>query len=152
FSGPAPAPRVRAPTERVGVAAAGEGSYRARHRGNVDDVVRGLKANRAAAVLVSVARCDQIARAGGEMMGREFPRVPTLALLSDIEPGTPRTMLLLGQSGVRQLIDVREPSGWRELRSLLLGTQIDSMQRRALSQLAVDLSGVSNERWQFFEP
>jgi AraC-like DNA-binding protein len=142
---------VLTPTERIRVDAAGEGSYRALHRDNVDDVVRDLKANRAAAVLVSVARCDQIARAGVEMMVREFPRVPTLALLSDIEPGTPRTMLLLGQSGVRQLIDVREPSGWRELRSLLLGTQIDSMQRRALSQLAVDLSGASNDCWRFFE-
>ena len=110
-----------------------------------------LKANRATAVLVSVARCDQTARAGVEMMVREFPRVPTVALLSHVEPGTPRTMLLLGQSGIRQLIDVREPSGWRELRTLLLGTQVDSMQRRALSQLAVDLSGATNDCWRFFE-
>jgi len=103
------------------------------------------------AVLVSVARCDQIARAGVEMMVREFPRVPTVALLSNVEPGTPRTMLLLGQSGVRQLIDVREASGWRELRSFLLGTQIDSLQRRALSQLGVDLSGATTDCWRFFE-
>src|SRR5216110_22114 len=142
---------VLTPTERIRVDAAGEGSYRALHRDNVDDVVRDLKANRAAAVLVSVARCDQIARAGVEMMVREFPRVPTVALLSQVEPGTPRTMLLLGQSGVRQLIDVREASGWRELRSLLLGTQVDSMQRRALSQLAVDLTGASADCWRFFE-
>ncbi|HEV8234714.1 MAG TPA: helix-turn-helix domain-containing protein [Gemmatimonadaceae bacterium] len=142
---------VLTPTERIRVDAAGEGSYHALHRDNVDDVVKDLKANRAAAVLVSVARCDQIARAGVEMMVREFPRVPTVALLSQVEPGTPRTMLLLGQSGVRQLIDVREASGWRELRSLLLGTQVDSMQRRALSQLAVDLTGASADCWRFFE-
>lgn len=142
---------VLTPTERLRVDAAGEGSYRALHRDNVDDVVKDLKANRAAAVLVSVARCDQVARAGVEMMVREFPRVPTVALLSDVEPGTPRTMLLLGQSGVRQLIDVREAAGWRELRSLLLGTQIDSLQRRALSQLAVDLSGATADCWRFFE-
>jgi AraC-like DNA-binding protein len=142
---------VLTPTERMRVDAAGEGSYRALHRDSVDDVVKDLKANRAAAVLVSVARCDQIARAGVEMMVREFPRVPTVALLSLVEPGTPRTMLLLGQSGVRQLIDVREPSGWRELRSFLLGTQIDSMQRRALSQLAVDLTGATTDCWRFFE-
>jgi AraC-like DNA-binding protein len=139
------------PNERIRVDAAGEGSYRALHRDTVDDVVKDLKANRAAAVIVSVARCDQIARAGVEMMVREFPRVPTVVLLSQVEPGTPRAMLLLGQSGIRQLIDVREPSGWRELRSLLLGTQVDSMQRRALSQLAVDLSGASNDCWRFFE-
>jgi AraC-like DNA-binding protein len=142
---------VLTPTERIRVDAAGEGSYQALHRDSVDDVVKDLKANRAAAVLVSVARCDQSARAGVEMMVREFPRVPTVALLSQVEPGTPRTMLLLGQSGIRQLIDVREASGWRELRSLLLGTQVDSMQRRALSQLAVDLTGGSADCWRFFE-
>jgi AraC-like DNA-binding protein len=142
---------VLTPTERIRVDAAGEGSYRALHRDSVEDVVKDLKANRAAAVLVSVARCDHVARAGVEMVVREFPRVPTVALLSQIEPGTPRAMLLLGHSGVRQLIDVREASGWRELRSLLLGSQVDSMQRRALSQLAVDLSGATSDCWRFFD-
>jgi AraC-like DNA-binding protein len=142
---------VLTPTERIRVDAAGEGSYQALHRDSVDDVVKDLKANRASAVLVSVARCDHIARAGVEMVVREFPRVPTVALLSQVEPWTPRTMLLLGQSGIRQLIDVREPAGWRELRTLLLGTQVDNMQRRALSQLAVDLSGASADCWRFFE-
>jgi AraC-like DNA-binding protein len=142
---------VLTPAERIRVDAAGEGSYQALHRDNVDDVVKDLKANRAAAVLVSVARCDQLARIGVEMMVREFPRVPTVALLSQLEPGTPRQMLLLGQSGVRQLVDVREPGGWRELRTLLIGTQVDSMQRRALSQFAVDLSGASTDCWRFFE-
>ena len=142
---------VLTPAERLRVDAAGEGSYHALHRDSVDDVVKDIKANRAAAVLVSVARCDQSARAGVEMMVREFPRVPTVALLSQIEPGTPRQMLLLGQSGVRQLVDVREPAGWRELRTLLIGTQVDSMQRRALSELAVDLTGVNRDCWRFFE-
>jgi len=142
---------VLTPTERMRVDAAREGSYLALHRDTVDDVVKDLKANRAVAVLVSVARCDHIARAGVEMMVREFPRVPTVALLSQVERGTPRTMLLLGQSGVRQLIDVRDAAGWRELRTLLLGTQVDSMQRRALSQLAVDLSGGTTDCWRFFE-
>src|ERR1051326_8585455 len=142
---------VLTPAERIRVDAAGEGSYQALHRDSVDDVVKDLKANRAAAVLVSVARCDHSARAGVEMMVREFPRVPTLALLSQVEHGTPKTMLLLGQSGIRQLIDVREPAGWRELRTLLLGTPVDSMQRRALSQLAVDLAGASTDCWRFFE-
>ncbi|HKW49779.1 MAG TPA: helix-turn-helix domain-containing protein [Gemmatimonadaceae bacterium] len=142
---------VLTPTERIRVDAAGEGSYLALHRDSVDDVVKDLKANRAAAVIVSVARCDTVSRAGVELMVREFPRVPTVALLSHVEPGTPRTMLLLGQSGIRQLVDVREASGWRELRTLLIGTQVDSMQRYALSQLAVDLHGANGECWRFFE-
>lgn len=142
---------VLTPAERIRVDAAGEGSYQALHRDSVEDVVKDLKANRAAAVIVSVARCDQIARAGVELIVREFPRVPTVALLSQVEPVTPKTMLLLGHSGVRQLIDVREAAGWRELRSLLIGTQVDGMQRRALSQLAVDLTGASTDCWRFFE-
>jgi AraC-like DNA-binding protein len=60
-------------------------------------------------------------------------------------------MLLLGQSGIRRLVDVREASGWRELRTLLIGTHVDSMQRQALSQLAVDLHGASTDCWRFFE-
>lgn len=142
---------VLTPSERMRVDAAGEGSYRALHRDSVEDVLRDLKANRAAAVLVSVARCDSVARAGVELMVREFPCVPTVALLSQVEAGTPRTVLLLGQSGITKLVDVREPAGWRELRSLLIGTQVDSMQRRALSQLAVDLSGSTSDCWRFFE-
>lgn len=142
---------VLTPNERLSVDAAGEGTYRALHRDSVEDVLRDLKANRAAAVLVSVARCDPIARAGVEMMVREFPRVPTVALLSHVEPGMPRTVLMLGQSGITKLVDVREAAGWRELRALLLGTQLDSLQRRALSQLAVDLQGATNDCWRFFE-
>jgi AraC-like DNA-binding protein len=142
---------VLTPVERMRVDAAGEGSYQALHRDSVEDVLRDLKANRAAAVLVSVARCDPIARAGVEMMVREFPRVPTVALLSQVEPGIPRTVLLLGQSGITNLVDVREPAGWRELRTLLIGTQVDVMQRRALSELAVDLSGATSDCWRFFE-
>ena len=142
---------VLTPTERLRVDAAGEGSYQAIHRESFADVLEDLKANRAGAVLVSVLCCDQGARSGVELMVREFPRVPTVALLSRVESGTPRTMLLLGQSGVRQMVDVREPSGWRELRTLLLGTQIDGIQRRALSQLAIDLSGSTHDCWRFFE-
>src|SRR5438270_11872497 len=92
---------VLTPTERIRVDAAGEGSYQALHRDTVEDVVRDLKANRAVAVLVSVARCDSVARASVELMVREFPRVPTVALLSQVAPGTPRTVPRLGQRGVR---------------------------------------------------
>lgn len=142
---------VLTPSERMRVDAAGEGSYQTIHRDSVNDVLRDLKANRAAAVLVSVARCDAVARAGVEMMVREFPRVPTVALLSHADSGMPRNVLWLGQSGITKLVDVREPAGWHELRALLIGTHVDSMQRRALSQLAVDLNGANHDCWRFFE-
>lgn len=142
---------VLTPTERVRVDAAGEGSYRALHRDTVDDVIRDLKQNRATAVLVSAARYDQASRARVAAMVREFPRVPTFALLSRLEPTTPQAVLLLGQSGVRKLVDVTEPSGWRELRNLLLTHHGGEIQRLALGQLALDLAGAEPDCWRFFE-
>lgn len=142
---------VLTPAERMRVDAAGEGSYEALHRDSLEDVMRDLKENRASAVLVSVARCDQRVRHHVEMMVREFPRVPTVALLTQLDRSTPQAMLLLGHSGVRQVIDAREPSGWSELRALLLAVQGDGIQRQALSELALDLAGAPEDCWRFFE-
>lgn len=142
---------VLTPVERMRVDAAGEGSYQALHRDCLEDVMRDLKENRASAVLVSVARCDQRVRHHVAAMVREFPRVPTVALLTALDRGTPQAMLLLGHSGVRQVIDAREPSGWRELRTLLLSLQGDGIQRQALSELALDLASAPEDCWRFFE-
>lgn len=139
------------PAERMRVDAAGEGSYEALHRDCLEDVMRDLKENRANAVLVSVARCDQLVRRHVATMVREFPRVPTVALLTQLDRGAPQAMLLLGHSGVRQIIDAREPSGWRELRALLLAVHGDGIQRQALGELALDLAGAAEDCWRFFE-
>ena len=105
------------PGERTRVDAAGEGFYRTVHRDSIDDVICDLRAQRVSAVLVSVTRCgaeDDAARFG--RIVREFPRVPAVVLLTQFEAGTPHTVLSLGQSGIRSLVDVRQPNGWRELR------------------------------------
>jgi len=139
------------PKERLRIDAAGEGSYQALHRDSVAEVVQDLKNNRASAVVVSVARCDQYQRASVAALVREFPRVPTVALLTDIDRTTPHTMLSLGSTGLRQLVDVRESEGWRELRNYLLAARREDIQREALSQLAMDLAGVPLDCWRFFE-
>jgi AraC-like DNA-binding protein len=139
------------PNERLRVDAAGEGSYQTIHRDSVAEVVQDLKSNRVGAVVVSVARCDQQARASVAALVREFPRVPTVALLTQLDRSTPHTMLSLGSSGLRQLVDVREAEGWRELRTYLLAARGDDIQREAMSQLAIDLSGVPQDCWRFFE-
>jgi AraC-like DNA-binding protein len=46
---------------------------------------------------------------------------------------------------------VRDADGWRELRTYLLAVRGDDIQREALSQLAIDLAGVSRDCWRFFE-
>jgi AraC-like DNA-binding protein len=139
------------PNERLRVDAAGEGSYQTLHRNSVAELVQDLKSNRVSAVVVSVTCCDQRARAGVAALVREFPRVPTVALLTQLDRSTPHAMLSLGSTGVRQLVDVRDADGWRELRSYLVAARGEDIQRQALSQLALDLSGVPQDCWRFIE-
>ncbi len=139
------------PHERIRVDAAGEGSYRAFHRSSLAEVVQDLKLNRASAVLLSVTCCDQRARSGVAALVREFPRVPTVALLTQIDHATPRIVLSLGSTGVRQVVDVRDADGWRELRNYLLASRGEEIQRQALGELALDLGGVPQDCWRFFE-
>jgi AraC-like DNA-binding protein len=142
---------VLTPAERVRVDAAGAGLYRSLHRDSVDDVLRDVREARATAVVLSVSYCDRASAERVATVVREFPRVPTLALLSELGPRTPHTLLALGTSGVRRLIDVRDASGWRTLRSALSDERGDSTQRLALGQLARDLEGASHDCWRFFE-
>ena len=142
---------VLTPAERIRVDAAGEGLYRSIHRDSVDDVMRDVRAARAAAVVLSVSYCERAPSEPVATMVREFPRVPTLALLSELGPRTPQTLLSLGTSGVRRLIDVRDSSGWRVLRSALTDECGNTVQRLALGQLADDLEGASPDCWRFFQ-
>lgn len=148
---PVPITTILTPNERTRVDAAGEGSYEAVHRDSVAEIVEDLKTNRVNAVVVSVARCDPRARSRVAALVREFPRIPTVALLSDVDRTTPHAMLSLGSTGVRQLVDVRGADGWHELRSYLLAARGEEIQRQALAQLALDLAGAPQDCWRFFE-
>ena len=140
------------PIERLRVDAAGEGLYHALHRDSVDDVIRDLRERGAAAVLMSVSRCGrEEASARVASMVREFPRIPAVAILTELEPRTPQTVLSLGRCGVQTLIDVRQPAGWRELRNVLMADRATDIQRLALAQLTTDLVGVPVDCWRFFE-
>jgi AraC-like DNA-binding protein len=138
------------PSERPRVDAAGEGCYRTLHRDTVDDLIRDLKSRQVQAVLVSVTCAGAQANRVASLV-REFPRVPAVALLSELELKTPQAVLALGQSGIRRLVDVRQPAGWRELRGALMADSGDSGQRSILGQLAVDLAGAPEDCWRFFE-
>jgi AraC-like DNA-binding protein len=143
---------VLTPAERLPVDAAGEGLYHAIHRDTVEDVIRDLKERRAGAVLVSVSRCcDSQATARMAAVVREFPRVPAVALLSQFESESARAVLALGRCGVSQLVDVRQPSGWRELRAALVADRGDEIRHLALGQLASDLTGAPEDCWRFFD-
>lgn len=137
------------PAERARVDAIGEGYYRTYHRESVDDLVRDLKDRRVHAVLVSVS-CAGRQWGRFASMVREFPRIPAVALLSELESRTPHTVLALGQSGVRRLVDVRHVSGWQELRAALMADSGETAQRGAIGQLRIDLADVPDDCWRFF--
>jgi AraC-like DNA-binding protein len=138
--------------ERRRVDAAGFGLFTTHHRDNVDDVLRDLREQRARAVIVSTAFCqcgEDVTRVARVV--REFPQVPAVALISELDRGTARAVLALGQCGIRTLVDVREPAGWKELRNLLLSEHASELRKRAVALILQDLQTATQGSKQFFE-
>jgi AraC-like DNA-binding protein len=146
-----PVATVLEPSERRSVDAAGAGLYRALHRESLDEVRRDLKERRISAVILSVTRCVREEPAHLQAVVRDFPRIPTVALVSGRDDTNPAAVLALGNCGVRTLIDVRYASGWGRLRDVLGSEVTSDMDRLALAMLQEDLGGVSPDCWRFFE-
>jgi AraC-like DNA-binding protein len=107
---------VLLPVERARVDAAGSGCFAVVHRDSVPEAVRIVRERPVDAVLVSVHRCgpEQVEVVGH--LVREFPGIPTVALVSQHDPSATEMLLRLGASGVRQVVDVTSPTGWNRLR------------------------------------
>lgn len=107
---------VLTPVERQRVDAAGSGVFAVVHRDSVPEAVRVVRERGVDAVLVSVHRCapEQIDAVGH--LVRDFPGIPTVALLSQHDPDASQMLLRFGASGVRQVVDVSLPAGWTRLR------------------------------------
>jgi AraC-like DNA-binding protein len=110
---------VLLPGERPRVEAAGSGCFAVVHRDTIPDALRVVRERLVDAVLVSVHRCgpDQMETVGH--LVREFPTIPTVALVSQHDPGAIEMLLRLGASGVRQVVDVTSPTGWNRLRQIV---------------------------------
>lgn len=118
-SGSATVAAVLLPGERLRVDAAGNGCFAVLHRDSVPDAVRVVRERPVDAVLVSVHRCGPEQMAAVGHLVREFPGIPTVAILSQHDPGSTEMLLRLGASGVRQVVDVTSPSGWNRLRQIV---------------------------------
>jgi AraC-like DNA-binding protein len=101
------------------VDAAVNGCFAVLHRDSVPDAVRVVRERPVDAVLVSVHRCGPEQMDALGHLVREFPGIPTVALLSQHDPGSTERLLRLGASGVRQVVDVTAPSGWSQLRQVV---------------------------------
>jgi AraC-like DNA-binding protein len=107
---------VLLPGERPRVDAAGNGCFAVVHRDSVPEAVRTVRERAVDAVLVSVHRCPPDQVEAVSHLVREFPGIPTVALISQHDPGATEMLLRLGASGVRQVVDVTSPAGWNRLR------------------------------------
>ena len=110
---------VLTPGERQRVDAAGSGVFAVVHRDTVPEAARVVRERSVDAVLVSIHRCaaEQVDAVGS--LVRDFPGIPTVALLSQRDPQASEMLLRFGASGVRQVVDVSHPAGWTQLRDVV---------------------------------
>jgi len=141
---------VLLPRERSGVEAAGNGCFRVVHRDSIPDAIRVVRERRVEAVLVSVHQCrEQHVQAVGHLV-RDFPGVPTVALLSGHDAGAAETVLHLGATGVQQVVDVTTPHGWRQLRGLV-GPPAPRAGAGIRGYILRSLAGASPDTRSFFD-
>ncbi len=107
------------PIERSRVDAASSGCFSLVHRESVRDALRVVRERPVDAVLVSVRRCAGEAPALLEQFSRAFPAVRTVALMTRHDASDSEALLRLGATGVRQVVDVTDATGWRRLREVL---------------------------------
>jgi len=146
-----PVSTILTPLERSRVDAAAHGLCDALHRESLDEILSDLRQQKASLVLISVTRYGSQNSSRVAAMVREFPRVPTVALLTETQSSTPHATLALGQLGIRTLVDARLPAGWQTLRNILAAQGSSDLQRSALNQISLDLPGVSADCWRFIE-
>ena len=142
---------VLTPMERVRVDVAADGAFTVLHRASLEELTSDVHSQEVDAVIVSVARYDIGSAARMATMVREFPTVPTFALLTEMQRSTAHSVLELGKVGVRTLIDATLPSGWSTLRDLLRHERSGDVQRQMLGALNLDLAGAPKDCWRFFE-
>jgi AraC-like DNA-binding protein len=113
---PVPVTTILTPSERSAVDAAGQGLYRTMHRNTLEEVRRDLRDHSASAVLLSLACCSPRDAIRMAALQREHPRVAMMGLVTSADRVHPQSLLSLGRSGMRIVIDARESSGWHLLR------------------------------------
>jgi AraC-like DNA-binding protein len=83
---------------------------------------------------------------------RDFPRVTTVALLTDAGDEAPSAVLALGRSGIRTLIDARRPAAWHQLRDAVSQSTdaTAELEMNAVQQISADLPDAPSDCRRFF--
>jgi AraC-like DNA-binding protein len=110
---------VLGPRERAALEAAGVGCFSVVHRRSLPEALTVVRERPVDAVVFSVHECQDKEVDELDDLVRRFPDLPTVGLLTKTDPEAPGALLRLGATGVRHVIDVTVPAGWRRLRQLL---------------------------------
>jgi len=110
---------VVSPGERASLEAAGAGCFAVVHRPSLPEALKAVRERPVDAVVFSVHHCQSPEVEDLDNLVRRFPDIPTVALLTRSDPAVPETLLRLGATGVRHVVDVTVPAGWSRLRRLL---------------------------------
>jgi AraC-like DNA-binding protein len=139
---------VLGPGERARVEAAMGAGVELLHQESIPDAIRTVREHPVAAVLLSVSRCRDEQLPDLDRLVQGFPAVPTVALVAG--PGHAEALLRLGARGVREVVDVTAPEGWRRLRALVEGPGTPST-ARILGPVLAALADAPPDARLFFE-
>ena len=148
--GPPTIAAVLLPAERLKVEAAGQGCFTLLHRDTVPEAVRAVRERPVDGVLLSVHRCPANAVQDIRRLVHDFPGIPMVALVSAHDAAASETLLHLGATGLRQVVDVTGPSGWQRLRQLM-ATPVTRAAARIQGPLLGALGEVPPDLRLFFE-
>lgn len=141
---------VLQPDERSRVEAAGSGWFSLVHRESIPEAIRAVRERPVDAVLLSVHQCGAAQLEALGSLVRGFPGIPTVALVSRHDAEGSATLLHLGATGVRQVVDVTGPDGWHRLRQML-GQPATRDVARIQGPVLAALGEVSPDTRLFFE-
>lgn len=141
---------VLRPEERARVEAAGTGWFNLLPGESLPDAIRAVRERPVDAVLVSVHQCREGQLGAVGRLVRGFPGIPTVALVSRHDPLGSETLLQLGATGVRQVVDVTGPDGWQRLRQIL-GQPASRDVARIQGPILVELGDSPPDTRLFFE-
>ncbi|TFG51863.1 MAG: helix-turn-helix domain-containing protein [Gemmatimonadales bacterium] len=138
------------PEERSRVEAAGTGWFSVVHGDSIPDAIRVVRERPVDAVLVSVHGCSGAESPQLDQLIRDFPGIPTVALVTRHDSGDSEALLHFGASGVRQVVDVTSPDGWQRLRQVL-GQPTSRDAARIQGPVLEALGQISADARLFFE-
>ena len=139
---------VLGPGERARVEAAVGAGVSFVHQDSIPEAIRLVRERPVAAVLLSVARCREESFPELDRLVQGFPAVPTVAVVAG--PGNAEALLRLGARGIREVVDLGAPEGWRRLRAMLDAPGTPAMARLQGPILAA-LGEVPPDTRLFFE-